>query len=115
MAITEASSNSWFSKTAEIGRKYGLNLYHHLAIPFTKESWKAITKSAVKAFWRGEFPRELLERSSIASLATFHMSYGGPNPLWVTCGSNVQRVKAAVSRVKIMMGTFPLHVQAQKA
>ncbi len=113
MAIKQASSNSWFSKATEAAKKYGLNLHHHLSIPYSKESWKAITKSAIRSHWRAELLTELLAKSSIAALATFHMYHEGPNPLWLTCGSSVQRVKAATSRVKLMTGTFPL--QERKA
>ncbi len=114
LAIKDQNSKSWFVKAASTGSKYGLNLYHHLALPFNKEAWKSITKLAVKSYWRTELLRDLLAKSSIASLATFHLEFEGPNPLWSTCDCNTQRVRAAASRVKLMTGTFPLQDKKAK-
>ncbi len=114
MSTKDTNSKSWFTHATAVGKKYGINLYHQISIPNTKESWKEITKIAVRAHWRAELLREMLEKTSIAALATFHMTHDGPHPIWTTCECNPQRVQAAKSRVRLMTGTFPLKSKQAK-
>ena len=104
---------SWFYKARSIALKYGINIENMFETPWRKNTWKMYIQQTIKDYWVLKLLKGKLEKSTLGMLDVCYDDSLTPHPLWQACMSNPRHVPAAVTRAKLITGTYP--TMAKKA
>lgn len=112
-SIPVTTPNSWFSYCNTIAVSYDINLLPALTAPWVPHTWKKHVRSIVTTHWKCNLQLAASSKSSLSRLLLDHCPPTGPHPVWTSCGGRSYKVKAAMTRAKMLAGRFIL--QADRA
>ena len=114
MALHDQKSTSWFGYIAGLGELYGIDVHAILTTPWEKDTWRLHVNRTVTLHWHYKLITSALNKSTLKLLTLETLSPGQCHTIWQTCPPNMFQVKAAMTRAKILTGTYDLQIRRAK-
>ena len=108
------SQYSWFTYVQQLCQNYGISTEASLTAPWRKQAWKRYVEDAVRGKWTKELLLNKAGKSSLVMLQALKPSEYTPHPIWESCIQNPRYVNAAVTRARLITGTYQTMKQNAK-
>ena len=109
IAIKDPDSHSWFAACARLLHKYSLPNIYTLQQQFSCEaSCKREIKAQIDTFVAESWRAEAKEKTSLKYLNVKACKVGGTHLCWKTVATSPRDVKRAITKVRLLTGTYYL-------
>ena len=105
---------SWFQEIINIAYKYNINIKHTIEAPWRKNAWKDYVTQTVKSFWLKSLLQSAAMKSSLRLMDLSYTLSFKPHPLWIACKRSPRMVPSAVTRARLITGTYMVQVRKSK-
>ena len=112
--LSMGSPYSWFNYVQQICQKYNITTEASLTAPWYKKSWKNYIQLTIRGFWIKDLLLRKASKSSLSLLLVATPSKGTTHPVWESCIRNPRCVNAAITRARLITGTYGTMKQNSK-
>ncbi len=114
IAVKDLDSDSWFSACNRLLRKYHLpSIYTLMDCIKSMDAWKTTLKKSINGYVTSIWQQDV-QKGSLKFLNTGSLSIGKVHHCWSTVPHTVREVKRAITKVRLLSGTYILQTNRAK-
>ena len=112
--MASGNIHSWFTHVLKLAEQYNIPLEAYLLEPWGKVQWKKTVRGAIRSYWNFKLVSDASSKTSLKYISPKLIGDGTPHPVWKETNNNTRSIRAAVTRAKLLSGTYPLQTNLKR-